>query len=297
MKKKKLLVSVSGGRTSGLMAKLLFDRFSDVYEMQFLFANTSREKEETLEFVRDLQLYFGIPIVWVEAVVHHGERKGTTHRVVDFYSACRKEKNKGYGRVFEEVIKKYGIPNAAFPHCTRELKTAPIRSYLKSIGWGNYKKYTTAIGIRYDEPKRVNLIKAKEERQFYPLWEWGINNSDVLGFWGKQIFDLKIKGQHQGNCDKCYKKTNRKIATQILEEPEDRWIDEMEEKYSYFTPPSRTECNPPYFFFRNNMAFVDLENIALDPNFQPYTDNNKPNFDFELDEIEFGGCAESCEPF
>ena len=71
----------------------------------------------------------------------------------------------------------------------------------------------------------------------------------------------------------------------------------MEEKYSYFTPNSRKENKAPYYFFRNNTPFVEIENIALDPSFIPYSDNNKINFDFELDEIEYGGCTESCEPF
>lgn len=289
--KKKLLVSVSGGRTSGLMAKLLFDRYQDQYEMIFVFANTGREKEETLEFVRDLELYFGIPIVWVETVVNYDKRKGSTHTITNFKDADRT------GIVFERVIQKYGIPNAAFLHCTRELKTNPIRSYAKSLGWKDHKKYTTAIGLRADEPKRIDLVKAKREKQYYPLSEWGIRKPDVLSFWSKQKFDLKLTGEHQGNCKLCYKKTNRKLATQILEEPTDRWIDEMERKYSYFTPKSRAENKAPYYFFRNSTPFAELENIAWDANFIPYSDNNKVNFDFDLDEIEYGGCAESCEPF
>lgn len=289
--KKKLLVSVSSGRTSGLMAKLLWDRFRDKYEMIFVFANTGREKEETLEFVRDLKLFFGLPIVWVEAVVHFNKRKGSTHLITDFENADRT------GIVFERVIQKYGIPNTQFLHCTRELKTNPIRSYAKSIGWKDHKKYTTAIGLRSDELGRIDLEKAHKEKQFYPLYEWGIKKPDVLAFWQRQLFDLKLKGEHQGNCKKCYKKTNRKVCTQILEEPKDVWIEKMEEKYSYFTPTSRTECNPPYFFFRNNTSIVDLANIAFDPEFQPYSDDNKVNFDFDLDEIEYNGCSESCEPF
>ena len=197
---KKLLISVSSGRTSGLMAKLLFDRFKNEYEMIFVFANTSREKEETLEFVRDLELYFGIPIVWVEAVVHYGARKGCTHAITNFKDADRS------GIVFENVIKKYGIPNTQFLHCTRELKTNPIRSYAKSLGWGSHKKYTTTIGFRFDEPKRIDLVKANREKQYYPLWEWKITKPDVLAFWNRQVFDLKLKGEHQGNCKMCYKK-------------------------------------------------------------------------------------------
>lgn len=289
-KKEKLLVSVSGGRTSALMAKLLWDRYRDKYEMIFVFANTSREKEETLIFVDNITKYWGIPIVWVESIVHFNQRKGCTHSITNFKYACRD------GTIFERVIQKYGIPNAAFLHCTRELKTNPIRSYMKSIGWKNYKKYTTAIGYRFDEPGRVDMEKANNEKQFYPLWEWKINKPDVLAFFKTQQFDLELDEQ-DGNCKKCHKKTIRKIATQILTDPKDRWNDTMEDRYSYFTPDTRTQCNPPYYFFRENMTFADIENLALSPDFIPYSDTNKPNFDFELDSIEFGGCAESCEPF
>lgn len=287
--KNRLLVSVSGGRTSALLAKLMWDRFKDIYDIVFVFANTSREKEETLIFVDNITKYWGIPVVWVEAVVHKG-RKGCTHRVTNFNEATRD------GSVFEAVIAKYGIPNVEFLHCTRELKTNPIRDYIKSIGWGNYKKYTTAIGYRADEPKRINLKKAHVEKQYYPLYEWGITKPDVLAFWMRQEFDLGLSGEHQGNCKLCYKKTNRKIITQIIEDPEDKWIDKMENKYGTYTPPARRINAPPYRFFRNNQSIQDLREM-ITPDFTPYSDDAKPNFDFDLDEIEYGGCAESCEPF
>lgn len=286
--RKKLLVSVSGGRTSGLMAKLLWDRYRNEYEMIFVFANTSREKEETLIFVDNLTKYFGIPVVWVEAVVHKG-RKGTTHKIVTFETAKRN------GEVFEQIIDKYGIYNVVYLHCTREAKTQPIWSYAKSIGWKDHKKYTTAIGYRADELGRINLEKAHIEKQYYPLYEWGIKKPDVLAFWNRQLFDLNLM-EHQGNCKMCYKKTDRKIITQILEDPKDNWIDKMELKYSMFTPVTRKNASPPYFFFRGNQTIQDLRN-KVDADFECYNDEHKPNFDFELDNIEYNGCAESCEPF
>jgi len=271
------------------MAKLLHDRYQEKYEMIFVFANTSREKEETLVFVANITKYWGIPITWVEAIVHHNKRKGSTYKVVNFETAKRD------GSVFEEVIKKYGIPNTQFPHCTRELKTNPIRAYMKSIGWGEHKKYTTAIGYRFDEPGRVKLEKALIEKQYYPLYEWKIAKADVLQFFKQQPFDLGLM-EHQGNCRRCYKKTDRKILTQALEAPNDTWVEDMERKYSMFTPPSRTQGHAPYYFFRENRSMADLR-LLIDEDFLKYSDTNKPNFDFELDQIEYGGCAESCEPF
>src|ERR1039458_5841016 len=125
----KLFVSVSGGETSGYMAKRLRDEYSDVYDMQFGFANTGLEKLATLVFVERMHTEWEMPITWLEAVTHPGERVGCTHKIVDLATAARK------GEPFEEVIKKYGIPNKMYPHCTRELKLNAIRSYLASIDW------------------------------------------------------------------------------------------------------------------------------------------------------------------
>lgn len=47
MKKPRILISTSGGRTSALMAWMLFNRFKDSYEMLFVFANTSRQFDKT----------------------------------------------------------------------------------------------------------------------------------------------------------------------------------------------------------------------------------------------------------
>lgn len=291
-KKPRILISTSGGRTSALMAWMLWQKFKDVYEMIFVFANTSREKEETLQFVYDLQTKFGLPIVWVEAVVHHGSRKASTHRVVDFFTAKRN------GEVFEEVIKKYGIPNTKFKHCTRELKTNPIRSYARSIGWGNYLQYTTVIGYRADEPKRVNLVKAEEKRQWYPLFEWGIKKSDVAVFWKKQSFDLMLE-DWEGNCRLCHKKSKRKLLTQIKKDPEStQWVADMENKYNQVKPVKMRHDKTPIRFFRLGETIQDLIDESKEP-FDEAVDQSMltagAEYDFELDEQE--DCAESCEPF
>lgn len=286
---KKLLVSVSGGRTSALMAKLLWDRYQDKYEMIFVFANTSREREETLWFVHQLEIEFKLPIVWVEAVVHHGSRKGSTHRIVSYWSACRD------GSVFEEVIKKYSIPCSSAPHCTRELKRNAINSYAKEVGFSGC---LTAIGYRADEPKRVNLIKAEKKRQWYPLYEWGIRKTDVAAYWLKQEFDLGLK-DYEGNCKLCYKKSKRKLLTSLVERPQDaEWVRRMELEHGYVVPPAYSG-EKPLKFFRGWESIDEIIEESKQP-FEMAIDqslitDSQVAFDFELDEQE--DCAESCEPF
>lgn len=284
--KRKILISISGGRTSAYMAILCKKIFHDC-DLIYVFANTSREKDETLDFLHNVDREFNLGIVWVEAVVNHGERKSTGHKVVDYYSAKRD------GSVFEEVIKKYGIPNSKFLHCTRELKTNPIKSYAKASGFGIYgKDYETAIGYRYDEPKRVNRIKAIREKHIYPMFSGMIRKDEVLRFWSEQSFDLGLK-EHEGNCKLCYKKSKRKLLTQIAEDPDTaKWIFEMEAKYSFQTS-GRDGIKPPYYFFRDNDSIRDLVEESLIP-FEYYNDGIFESH--EMDKEEFG-CATSCEPF
>ena len=114
---------MSGGRTSAFMTKMILDNYKDKYDIVVCFANTGQENDATLDFVNNCDKHFGFNTVWLEAVVNEG-RVACSHRVVDYDSASRK------GEPFEEVVKKYGIPNNGYPHCTRELKENPIHSYI-----------------------------------------------------------------------------------------------------------------------------------------------------------------------
>ena len=153
--RQRLLISFSGGRSSAMMTKLMLDDDLFYDEVLIVFANTGQERNETLDFVKQCDEVFGFNTVWVEAVTHHGTRKGCTHAITSHHDANRD------GRVFEDVISKYGLPNVNYPHCNRELKLNPIRSYLRSIGW-KHGSYDTAIGIRADEMDRVTIDYRKK---------------------------------------------------------------------------------------------------------------------------------------
>lgn len=159
MNRTKLLVSVSTGRSSNFMAQWLKENLSEQYEMLFVCANTSREHEDSLRFQRACDRHFGLNLVYVQAVVHPGERKGSTFEVVGENSLATD------GSVFESVIAKYGLANSSWGHCTRELKINPIHAYAESV-WG--PDYLTAIGIRADEPDR--LRKAPKRRESSTPW-------------------------------------------------------------------------------------------------------------------------------
>lgn len=220
-----MLISFSGGRTSAFMAKFLFEH-PDFREREKIvcFANTGREYEATLEFVDMCDKAFGLNVVWLEALVNPKKGKGTSFRIVDYKSSSRQ------GEPFEEVIRKYGISNKQFPHCTRELKQLPIRKYMQSLG---YKKWITAVGIRVDEPHRINRgSDSNFMNPFFPLADTiRVDERFIRDWWDRQYFDLNLK-DYQSNCDLCWKKSKRKRLTLISENSSvAEWWGNMELKY------------------------------------------------------------------
>jgi hypothetical protein len=280
----KLAVSFSGGRTSAFMARWLQLNVSDKYELMFMFANTGCEHERTLEFVQECDDAWGLNVNWVEAVVNPQKRKGTKHRIVNFKTANRT------GTPFEDVIKKFGIPNKAWPHCTRETKQRPMDSLRRELGFG---KDFTAIGIRADEVDRMNG-SAQKYRLVYPLVQWLPTTKDqILEWWSMQPFDLDLP-EHYGNCKWCWKKSFRKLLTLVNEQPD--WFDfpqRMETTYPLVGPEQRHTIEPRTFF-RGKKSVQDLIEMAKEP-FEPFHDNMiiQPGLFGPLDEA--GGCSESCD--
>lgn len=286
-----LLISFSGGETSAYMTMLILKHWRDLYDnIVVVFANTSKETEETLEFIKKCDDQYGFDTVWIEAVFDGVKRTGW--KVVDFDTAKRN------GEVFEAMIKAYGMPNFAFPHCTRELKTQPIRAYTRSIlGSGFY----TAIGIRADEVDRVNA-EHKKNRFEYPLVSAGVTKKDINEFWQQQPFRLNLKS-YEGNCDLCWKKTPRKLMSILKHSPEkaDWWID-IENKYGGYIPMHRDRksgITPKTF--KHNQSIQDILEMSKSPFLQPSRDDRfdyniqRSIFDEDLDKSY--GCEESCEPF
>lgn len=292
-KLRRLVVSFSGGETSGYMLAMCKQKIFDKYdEVKVVFANTGQENEETLVFVDKCSRYFGVDVIWLQAKVNQNMRKATGFDLVNFVSADRA------GVVFEDVIKKYGIPNQSYPHCTRELKLNPITSYLRSIGWKN-KSYDTAVGIRVDEIDRMDG-KASEKGIIYPLISLQPTTKQMINsFWGLMPFRLGLKG-YQGNCKWCWKKSLRKHFTIMQENP------------SFYDFPERMErlhgdkgANQGgkfvRVFFRNNKSTQDLRQMYINAgNFVPARDDSE--LDRQCDWVGFdemldmsGDCSESCE--
>ena len=253
---KPLLISFSGGRTSAFMAKYLIERFPK-REKAIVFANTGKEREESYEFIRECDLRWNLGVVWVEAVVNPQKGIGTKHKIVTFETASRN------GEPFEDMIAKYGVPNLSRPFCPRELKIRPIHSYVKSLGWDDYEN---AQGIRSDELERVKGINKREFNEIYPLVDdIKVSKDFIRSWWDKQDFDLQLK-DYEGNCDICWKKSDRKLFTLAKDRPEKfSWWSLMEKKYG---------TKDGFTFFRNNRSAKEILSLG----------NNMPESDRAIDE-------------
>lgn len=279
MAKVNLEVNVSGGRTSAYMAyKLLKHRKRD-YNMRFVFANTSCEHRDTYRFLRavDEHLLDG-QLVLLEAVVHHGERRSSTFRQVT-HDTLNTE-----GAVYEQVIKKYGIPNPNNPHCTREMKFRTINSYSQSL-WG--KNFKRAIGIRMDESRRA---KEDDVQYIYPLIDmWPTDKGEVLDWFKQFDWDLKIP-EYLGNCVTCFKKSKAKLNAVWWDDPDHfNWPQRMERNYGHIRPPMDPSTAPKNFYRDGKTAEM------LVKEFKHLNNDNRNRWKHQEDED--GGCSESCEPF
>lgn len=248
----KLFISFSGGRTSGFMAQYLKKTYKG--EMCFVFANTGKEREETLIFINECDKRWNLNLHWIEYDPQKEHGKKNWFKIVNFKTASRN------GEPFEKFINKERIPNAKYPNCSGRLKSLPLHNFIKhKIGWN---EYYTAIGIRYDEKKRINWAAAKKNKLVYPLTtEFPIDENYIRHWWDAQDFDLNLK-DYQGNCDFCWKKSDRKLITLIREGLDISWWKRMESKSDYN-------------FFRMDKSTEELEEMAANKRIRSVNDKHE----------------------
>ena len=195
-------INFSGGRTSGYMLNAILEANGSLPDRcEVVFANTGREMPETLDFVNECSVHWNVPITWLEYELREGK---PTFKKVSHNSACRD------GKPFETLIQhNRRLPSPYQRFCTKELKVNTMRRYAREKQWS---KWTTAIGIRADESHRAVVKDDSKETCWYPLNDANVSEKDVLSFWAKQKFDLRVvKGF--GNCDGCFLKSEKNLAT------------------------------------------------------------------------------------
>ena len=334
-----LIVSFSGGETSGFMAQRLKKELGHLYHIIFIFANTGCENNETLDFVDACDRAFDLGVVWVEAVIHPRDGDGVTHRVTTYEKAYRHHQFADPLHPFHAHIRKSGIPNANKPQCSDRLKAFAIEDYKRTHG---LQGQPHCIGIRGDESSRImskgmiSMVKScganpdqwrklethdervailsqaillsekqrnqvirysKKLRQYglcYPLTDlWPSAKSDVHDFWESQPFRLPLE-EHEGNCQTCWKKTDRKLYLLAKEHPERFEAFKFFEQHYQHVKPNTDADAKPRLFFRKHRSASDIIEAA-----KPYSAVQLRRLlgTRAPDEDGGDGCSESCESY
>lgn len=235
------LISFSGGRTSAYMLKMILDAHGGVLpdDVHVCFANTGKEREETLRFVHECATRWGVRVRWLERRSKEGFDE------VGYNSASR------LGEPFAALIAENGyLPNIANPWCSIALKQRVCNQFARSLGWG---RYSSIVGLRADEPGRVKAARKRTESKrdgwntLTPLSQAGVTKRDVLAFWGAQDFDLGLL-HFEGNCDGCFQKRMRLYEVERYRPGSLDWWMEQERAVSETAKPdaSRWIIDLPY---------------------------------------------------
>ena len=221
------LISFSGGLTSAYMLHRTVEAHGGTLpdDVHVCFANTGRERDETLRFVHDVETQWGVHLRWLEwRPKVRGAPTETRFAEVSHNSADQT------GKWFAELIRrKQFLPNPVMRYCTIELKIRVMRDFMLAQG---YKNWDNVVGLRADEMHRVFKAIARNEtgkerfRTVMPMATAGDRLEDVRAFWARQPFRLQLL-PHEGNCDLCFLKGREKRARIIRDNPAlaDWWIE------------------------------------------------------------------------
>jgi hypothetical protein len=198
------MISFSGGRTSGKMLKRIIDAHGGALPDNIYvgFANTGKEREETLRFVHECATKWNVRIHWLEFVTDL-RSVGAAGRFeeVGYNSASRA------GEPLDRLIarKQALFSTITGRWCTERCKVGVLHDFMEAQGY-KLGEYTEVIGFRADEYDRVYELPRKPRnlaRLFaFPLAADGVRKADVLAYWGSMPFDLQLE-RGTGNCDHC----------------------------------------------------------------------------------------------
>lgn len=216
-------IAFSGGRTSAYMLHRIMEANGGLPDRaKVIFTNTGREMPETLDFIHEVGSQWGVEIVWLE---YRYDGRPLAERV-SHNSASRN------GEPFDALLERRGfLPNVKARFCTSELKVRTAKRWLVEQGW---RAWTTATGIRADEPARV-VAEGNQPRERWRIWQplvaANVSRRDVAMFWRAQPFDLRLANINgstpHGNCDGCFLKSEAYLARFCIEHPDRAqwWID------------------------------------------------------------------------
>ncbi len=207
------VISFSGGRTSAYMLRRILDEGLRP-DVHVLFANTGKERLETLDFIHECETRWNVAVHWVE--YWREEDEPSAYQEMSYETASRG------GEPFDDVIRRRGyLPNPVTRYCTSELKIRPIRNWMRAHGFDD-AEWTNIVGIRADEPRRAARMRDNNVEGRWdvamPLVDAGVTLATITEFWQVQPFDLKLHPQ-AGNCDLCFLKSLPKKVNIIRDRP------------------------------------------------------------------------------
>jgi 3'-phosphoadenosine 5'-phosphosulfate sulfotransferase (PAPS reductase)/FAD synthetase len=237
------LISFSGGRTSGFMLFQILWAHGGVLpaDVHVTFANTGKEREETLRFVHECATRWGVRVRWLEWLDREDASVPAAARFaeVGYNSASRR------GEPMKALIRRKSyLPNAVSRFCTAELKIDTMKQFMLAL---DYDRWTNVVGLRSDEMRRIAKQQKRNEegkerwQSAWPMLRARITKRDIWRFWlGENVnpkalthplpqgFDLGL-WPYEGNCDYCFLKGLAVLSYQERERPDsiDDWI-EME---------------------------------------------------------------------
>ena len=183
-----------------------------------VFANTGRERPETLDFVQALSDRWHVPITWLEFDYRPDRQPGagaTKYRA----RVVSRETASLAGEPFTALLDSGSwLPSMTARICTAELKVGTIDRHLWQSRKLTRRQTRKLIGFRHDEPRRWKPALYQQCEVAYPMVDAGVSAGDVAEFWRRQPFDLGIDSA-RGNCDLCYLKPRANLLATIREEP------------------------------------------------------------------------------
>jgi hypothetical protein len=183
---------------------------------------------------------------------------------------------------FMDCLIKYGTPNVAGSYCSERMKKDVFEHYCKDhIGKG---KYITWLGMRSDEPNRLN----KKDGIRYLADLIDIDKEDVNSWWKRQPFDLELE-EYEGNCLFCVKKSTLKIAAAIKANPHfyHVWKYQLSQKTI-----REKEGYDKHVMYRGNLSLSGIASMYESNSLEDIISRMKGS-----KATDTGSCSESCEAF
>ncbi len=215
------ILSLSGGKDSTALAIYMRDRIPN---LEYVFCDTEQELPETYDYLKQLEVYLGKPVVFL----------------------------KHDGRGFDDLLKarRGFLPSPQVRWCTEFLKIKPFEKYVGDDICYSY------VGIRADEPHRKGYISTKPNIiAQYPFIENGLIKDDIVRILEESGLGLPAYYQwrSRSGCYFCFYQQRIEWVGLLENHPDlyekagkyERIDSDIEEKYTWSSKESLEELRQP----------------------------------------------------